>query len=96
MAQPLRNDMDQDTITLDPEGKRRIDQVRVRQLAFRIKSQFSRLTDDDAEAIAAALLEAADEGITPTARDLRARLRRHGHSEPDTERLISGLGHPNS
>lgn len=92
MAQPLRKDMDQGTITLDPEGKRRIDQVRVRQLAFRIKSHFSHLTDDDAEALATALLEAADEGNPPTAPDLRARLQRHGHSGPDTEKLISTLG----
>ena len=83
--------MDHDTATLDPQGKRRIDQVRVRSLAFRLKGLYPDVPDDDAEALAAALLEIFDERKNPTGDDVRRRLRSHGQSDDDAERLVRAI-----
>jgi hypothetical protein len=56
--------MDGDVIVSE-EARRRVDTARVRDLAFKIKSSLN-YDDDDAEALARVLIEAADRGITAT------------------------------
>jgi hypothetical protein len=92
MAQTLRKMDDDDTLTLDPEGRNRIDQVRLRQLSFRIKQLYPKLPDADVEALAVAVLETTDEVKNPTGSDLRDRLVRHGHADEYARKLVSSIG----
>jgi hypothetical protein len=92
MAQPLRKMDHDDTLTLDPEGQNRIDQVRLRQLSFRIKRLNPKLPEADVEALAVGVLETSDQVKNPTGADLHERLMRHGHSFEYAKSLISAIG----
>jgi hypothetical protein len=90
MGLAWRKDMDDgDTIAVSDEAKRRVDTARVRDLAFKIKSQLG-FGDDDADALARVLVEAADRGIPATRRYAYGRLIEIGRT-PSAAELISKI-----
>lgn len=79
-----------DTVTLDREAQNRVDQVRLRQMAFRVKEAYPKLQLAHIEAVAMALIHLFDEGKTPTLADLRDRLVQN-HGEPYAEAVVAEI-----
>ncbi|HEV3159459.1 MAG TPA: hypothetical protein VGZ89_05695 [Xanthobacteraceae bacterium] len=66
--------MDDDTAILEREAQHRIDQVRLRQMAYQVHKAYPKLPPADVEPVAMVLMGLFDEGKKPTWDDLRARV----------------------
>lgn len=89
---PVALRKDKDALTLDAEGRRRINAARVSKLAFELKQTYPDLSGDDAARLADVVLEAMDAGEQPTGEEIRHRLVQNGMSVQSAEQVAGAVG----